>query len=1765
MIGVSPQDLAHNPDMVLLPTYALCMRKGVYVPQQHDPVAESLIHSIEKSLDSANKKALRETTTELAEGSLYSVALLDSVSAMVDRADDDSIARDGEDAGVGLRPGRKQKGTNRRKKTVVSKAVAGTTLSSWQEAARNSLVAENVAEVASGTGQRKKDRRRGGRGGGGSGGGGGRIGDRQRTHKKRASYTVPAAKKPSCACRTREERPGHNRHVMFARTTYDTCRNSGARQPWSYTIEKFYSLDAPTVQHLHPRHIIEEWALSSPAGSAVVLRFLSVLDLLLCDFEEARSGRWGTEPSRGWNYAYQWQPYPLAEVAHLRTTNGKEKEEEEERTHSIYTTLISRIEETEALLLVPEGEIPLAVRRAVVLLQDQHMLLVAFMERVRRYDDAFLMKVEARFDVAIQRGGVGTPETTTTTASEDAVMTTQNLLRVNTGLRTEKASVLGDETLRVVHATGTSGASTRKASNAAARKAADTLWKTALDDSPVVSSEQHPSQRISAIFTHDIHPGLSYYDVYRPDWKKVFHEGELPNLIDVLNKCDVWGCFRISEAPCFAHDILDLMNLFQKAMPLPMKHRVMYNIAASMVLQHPRIKDCFLRMIFAMLGGYYPHSKIITLFPVRKELYRWLSFETPSTNEIANWINGHYDAFIRRRRASAPGAVSAGAAGSCSKFAALPGVSSVQHTTLSTILLQEYIVHAISFCPSIHHHLSTYYSYDSMQRQIVDFTDRVRLIENDIFSAAHACRPNFRSRPMERIRAIVEHSRTPGSSVWFSSMLPDEIEAAAAPTLRFKCNFASRFQGYTVVGAPNLSLLAENTRQLYAQYQSAISDGHNGDFLFQHSTLTIIERVLGNGNSQLLCFNFRPMETRYEHEVYRHCVWLMAKNAGLPHLKRAELMLTKEHRAFIQAIIDGLDYVEDVDCMWMQLVFRLDPIPFRCLYRAQKLFVTESYRPEPKTVLTAMVTCFPVEFHFVRYFYEYLYHRRSVRVYTLPLDIAERQYRTLLAQCKYTHPYTVASTGKLPANRDLFYYCPNHQILCTQISSAGPAPPKNDLSAHHSEVLAEHNNTCEPHPNFVRPCTTEYAHAYYVPLHKRPYCRAESGSRASRLQGYMKERLDSSRTRKLLKLTNRLAECGYELADVADSEEVLIDMIDSTSDDEDELLLLLDEEKEMHEAEALGRAKNGMPATTARVRAQGGITIHVPPSGQANKDPLLKFVEWKIRQERHWCQEQREGGALSNSEASFLAEKTLIDAESEKAQRGRATADDVLFEHVMSTEKRAKKTAPGIFGARPKLFLSYLKPVRDDGVGTGTTTRAPAVFWQVDVEKLREDVLSLGEDPNEEEWNSLLEERTDGWWKRWQSMYEEEEEEEDGDDTDREEEEGKRRRRRQQRSLGDDDDDDDREEEEAEPYTETPDLLRLFHCFHWGYVDFSMNDEVSALLAVLRGETPPLIPRYRARVCMTRKSTPMDDTRVSLYKEEEVVVRHGQDNAILPVESTEEYKKVPPGEFWARIRQEILSRKNDRRPVKEDFFDCSVKPLEPVHLLGKVLLFATGDAYVLCPRCGSPFLYSIHCRFLGELMCSACAEQEKRQKSLYLRDNLRFICMGCSDPEIATAASVLKRYRSCEVFKRRVYDDEQYLVQPDRSRDVEHACSVFSYHNHAPPPADNPCYGCEVPVYFCQKHFGMWQDPLAETCAELRLKSGVRDVLRGNKRIVEGRARGVGVLKGCSNPRDDFVSMLESNSKTTGKQKAKTPETQRAEDRYRNYVSHVQEKIVLPS
>lgn len=210
---------------------------------------------------------------------------------------------------------------------------------------------------------------------------------------------------------------------------------------------------------------------------------------------------------------------------------------------------------------------------------------------------------------------------------------------------------------------------------------------------------------------------LTYYDLYKPDYNWVFHEGELPNLISMIERLPYWSEKPSMDGESYDEAYKALLKLFDKTTERPMKGRFTHVPTRDYCEQHPMVYECLVRIYHCSLGGYYKHSNVIVNFAVRHALYRWFVMERVSPKQFSEWLYGHetidpvlnVDLFV-------------------------------DHNCTTNKLLKEFTHCMIEKAPGMASFFNKYLHFRPMVENVRNATDLMREVLNDVFDG---CGYNF--------------------------------------------------------------------------------------------------------------------------------------------------------------------------------------------------------------------------------------------------------------------------------------------------------------------------------------------------------------------------------------------------------------------------------------------------------------------------------------------------------------------------------------------------------------------------------------------------------------------------------------------------------------------------------------------------------------------------------------------------------------------------------------------------------------------------------------------------------------------------------------------------------------------------------------------------------------------------------------------------------------------------------------------------------------
>jgi len=242
---------------------------------------------------------------------------------------------------------------------------------------------------------------------------------------------------------------------------------------------------------------------------------------------------------------------------------------------------------------------------------------------------------------------------------------------------------------------------------------------------------------------------MTWFDLYCPSLRHVMHQGELPDLTNIMPIVRCWSDVPRETAAAFDEDMRQMADLFSKASPRPQQSRSMNNICARNVLQYPRIAECFRRMCFCTLAGLYDYPDcgvaISHLF-VRHELYRWFCMHPVSDEGLGTWLNGFIldeikDLIVnhgkKKRKKKVP-ARNPEAADQPSKILVGYNNEQVAHghsnmTSFVQFVMNEYMYLLMSRLTSLQDAMESLHWHKVVRRIYLDACDRVRQLMSQWF------------------------------------------------------------------------------------------------------------------------------------------------------------------------------------------------------------------------------------------------------------------------------------------------------------------------------------------------------------------------------------------------------------------------------------------------------------------------------------------------------------------------------------------------------------------------------------------------------------------------------------------------------------------------------------------------------------------------------------------------------------------------------------------------------------------------------------------------------------------------------------------------------------------------------------------------------------------------------------------------------------------------------------------------------------------------
>jgi hypothetical protein len=189
------------------------------------------------------------------------------------------------------------------------------------------------------------------------------------------------------------------------------------------------------------------------------------------------------------------------------------------------------------------------------------------------------------------------------------------------------------------------------------------------------------------------------WNVCREGLHAVMHDGLLPDLSPILQHLPLWN--HSVDNP-FDHDpfVKAILRIFVKSVFQPSKVREI-NRSLCNELREPKLGDrsprfdrrqivhVLCKLMFCSLAGFYPHARYVVGYRTRRELYRWLSFDVPSIEEMRLWM--------------------------------------LDHKLLLTFILREYHIFHMDSTPGLRRVFQELYEYPSIRTNVLHGMDRVRV------------------------------------------------------------------------------------------------------------------------------------------------------------------------------------------------------------------------------------------------------------------------------------------------------------------------------------------------------------------------------------------------------------------------------------------------------------------------------------------------------------------------------------------------------------------------------------------------------------------------------------------------------------------------------------------------------------------------------------------------------------------------------------------------------------------------------------------------------------------------------------------------------------------------------------------------------------------------------------------------------------------------------------------------------------------------------
>lgn len=477
---------------------------------------------------------------------------------------------------------------------------------------------------------------------------------------------------------------------------------------------------------------------------------------------------------------------------------------------------------------------------------------------------------------------------------------------------------------------------------------------------------------------------ISEFEKFSPRLALAFHSGELPDLTALLPYSGFFG--KKQEFPFREDDVKCILNFLKKANYFRYNGRSISLILGREIRRQPKTFHCFVRMLMCTLLGGYKEATVIAPFAVRKSVYKWFSYNGyPSVNEVCTLVTDNKE--------------------------------------LSRVVMQEYLLHCLAHVPSLRDYLVNSGNHEQVERAAFVGMDQARLIiyKNVLQILAR----NFGDSSVSPVGA--EPRRSPA---WYAEV--QKAVAAARSGQRRTCKSQKgecdddddddegEGEGDNREGGGGPRSDRKRKRGEGSDRDGKDKKKPKFKELFNTPWFTEVGYLINITNAKKLVTAYVPNDDTFSKKVVVLATKIDDRMYTQPGFLDSETpeaiaMRTKT----IQSVLSRFAPSESVSYEWLACEFDISMHSVMRLKEAEQLYSSQISSKKVASVLRSLSKNAPRDYHVLKTFFTQLNHRKSIRLYSLPLDMT-------LAQIGALHKlYQTAPGQPLHPEAGMFYFCTN--------------------------------------------------------------------------------------------------------------------------------------------------------------------------------------------------------------------------------------------------------------------------------------------------------------------------------------------------------------------------------------------------------------------------------------------------------------------------------------------------------------------------------------------------------------------------------------------------------------------------------------------------------------------------------------------------------------------------------------------------------------------